>query len=279
MYPQSETGWSNKSGFVPTKTDMARIVNHLEMINRQGIKFNPKKKATTSQIAYKKGVAETRLRSMAQLRSFAAGIQATNTTRGLQRSAPNETGYVDIAGASYANDTTGSITLLNTVAQGASVNQRIGKKFMMKSIQMRGKAVAGTAGTINTAVCYLIYDKRPTGALPAITDILVTATAASFNNDTNSGRFRTIRRWDKMILGGQTLATNPIVGGTENGGASALNLDEYVKLNLPVVNKAAGTGAIGDIEEGALYFVTVGDQPAGTAASSTQVGFRLRFTE
>ena len=45
--------------------------------------------------------------------------------------------------------------------------------------------------------------------------------------------------------------------------------------STPVVYKAAGTGAIGDIEEGALYLVTVGQVAAGTAAAAMRVAFRL----
>jgi hypothetical protein len=49
--------------------------------------------------------------------------------------------------------------------------------------------------------------------------------------------------------------------------------------NLPVVYKAATTGAINDIEEGALYLVTVGNIAAGTAAANTSSAFRLRFKD
>ena len=47
----------------------------------------------------------------------------------------------------------------------------------------------------------------------------------------------------------------------------------------PVVYKAAGTGAIGDIEEGALYLVTIGQVAAGTAAAAARLAFRLRFLD
>ena len=46
--------------------------------------------------------------------------------------ASKETGYIDVAAADYVLDTTGSVTLLNTVAQGAAVTQRVGKKIVMK---------------------------------------------------------------------------------------------------------------------------------------------------
>ena len=47
--------------------------------------------------------------------------------------------------------------------------------------------------------------------------------------------------------------------------------------STPVVWGAAGTGAIGDIEEGGSSTVTVGQVAAGTAAAAMRVAFRLRF--
>ena len=43
------------------------------------------------------------------------------------------------------------------------------------------------------------------------------------------------------------------------------------------VFKSAGTGAINDIDEGALYIVTVGGNAAGTSAGIANIAFRLRF--
>lgn len=181
-----------------------------------------------------------------------------------------ETGYVDLAIANYALDTTGSVTLIATIAQGASVNQRIGKKAMYKSIQMRGLVYGGTTATINDVAYFIVYDKRPTGALPTVTDILVSASSEAFNNDANSGRFKVLKRCDHVLVGNSATPTVDNV---------AYEPDFYLKCRKPVVFKAAGTGAIGDIEEGALYLVTVGNIAAGTAAAVLSAGFRVRFTE
>lgn len=185
--------------------------------------------------------------------------------------ASKETGFVDLAAAAYAADTTGSITLIATIAQGASVNQRVGKKILLKSIQIRGNAKVNAA-TLLTDLAYLIvYDKRPTGALPAITDILVTANSNSLNNDANSGRFKILKRVDEVFSGN---ATTPATG------LEIKDMGAFLKLpNLPVNFKAAGTGAIGDIEMGALYLVTVGDSVAGTAAGNFALAFRTRFVD
>lgn len=199
-------------------------------------------------------------------------------TQGLNRRgvASKETGFVDTALASYNMDTTGSIVLIPTIAQGASVNQRIGKKIVLKSLQARGQVFNGSTGSINDVAFLIVYDKRPTGSLPAITDILVTATAASMNNDANSGRFQILKREDFLLVGNIT-GTPATQSLTET---SAMSADFFLDLKMkPEVFKAAGTGAIGDIEEGALYLVTVGSIAAGTAAATLSIAFRTRFVD
>lgn len=182
-----------------------------------------------------------------------------------------ETGFVDLAAATYGGDTTGSVTLIATVAQGASVNQRVGKKIALKSVQMRGNVSAGTTGTVADCTILIVYDRRPTGSLPAIGDILTAASATSFPNDANSGRFRTLRRMDLVLAGNST---------TPATGKEILDIDEFIDLKLkPCVYKAAGTGAIADIEEGALYLVTAGNQAAGTTAANINIAFRTRFVD
>lgn len=231
---------------------------------------------TVSKVPAKRMMVTTRTREVL------SNIRGTNLTRSapmmLNRRgvASKETGFVDTALANYNFDTTGSIALIATVAQGASVNQRIGKKALWKSLQARGQAFSGTVSAINDCAMLIVYDKRPTGALPAITDILVTASAGAMNNDANSGRFSILKRWDFVLLGNFTgvLATQQLTDVT------AASADFFLNLKSKKVDfKAAGTGAIGDIEEGALYIVTVGSQAAGTSAAVLNIGFRTRFVD
>lgn len=229
------------------------------------------------------GVAWYRMSKEQKLREIARR-QRIGRTQGFAAFAPRpaglnrravaskETGFVDLANANYNCDTTGSIALVATIAQGASVNQRVGKKVLLKSCQVRGVVYAGSTGTHAQAAWMLVYDRRPTGSLPAITDILVTANATAFTNDANSGRFRIVRRWSQSVTGN---TGTPVLTEELNW-----NIDEFINLrNLPEVFKAAGTGAIGDIEEGALYLVTVGSVAAGTAAPVAALGFRTRFVD
>lgn len=201
-----------------------------------------------------------------------AAILRQIKSRPLQRNGnlKQETGYVDLVSAQYVFDTTGSITLIATVAQGASVNQRIGKKIRWESIQLRGQTSSNSATTISDGAAIFIYDKRPTGSLPAITDILVSADSNSLNNDTNSGRFQILRRLNFLHLGNS---------GTPSTGREGFDVNEFFNVKRQGVFKAAGTGAIGDIEEGALYMVTTGNAVAGTGASKIQVSIRVRYRD
>lgn len=182
-----------------------------------------------------------------------------------------ETGYVDLASATRACDTTGTVTLVQTISQGAGTTQRVGKRVHLKSLNLRGLVQAGTAGVTALATILIVYDRRPTGVLPAITDILVSISSRSQNNDDNTGRFQIVRRWDYGVIGNIT---------TPSTGKEHYPIMEYVDMkNYPTTYKALATGAIGDIDSGAVYLVTLGDQAAGTGAPNSAVAIRTRFVD
>lgn len=183
------------------------------------------------------------------------------------RPSPKESGYVDFQ-QNFDFDTTGTIALIATVAQGTTVNQRVGKKIVWKGIQCRGYMFSNTTAIFNDCALMIVYDNRPTGALPAITDILVTANSTAMNNDANSGRFKILKRLDFRLAGSSTTQLD----------VSTASADFYLPLlNSPCEFKAAGTGAIADISEGCLYCVTVGINAAGTTAAAANLNFRTRF--
>jgi len=180
-----------------------------------------------------------------------------------------ELGYVDTASAAEFS-TTGTITLLNTVPQGAGVEQRVGKKIALKGLQCRGQMTNKSTAVTNDIALMIVYDKRPTGSLPHISDILEAVSASALNNDNNSGRFKILKRIDELLLGNGTNLTD----------MTAKGCDWWLDLKgLPTVYKALGTGAIADIEDGALYLVCVGDTATGTAAASLVANFRVRFLD
>lgn len=192
--------------------------------------------------------------------------------RGLVRRLGQEINFVDTAAASREMSTTGAISLLATIAQGAAQTQRIGRKIVLKSIQVRGSVYTGTTTVTSKVSWIIVYDKRPTGVLPAITDILVTANSNSMTNSENVGRFQIVARKDYAMVG------NTGTAGQQDS-KTMYNVEKFIKIRKPMVFKSAGNGAIGDIEQGALYIVTVGDQATGTSDCSAYLGFRTRFLD
>jgi len=220
-----------------------------------------------------KGVTAAR-RALSSRKSYTARSNIVSSARFKSMvAAQQDPGFVDLASATYNYSTTGSIALLNTVAQGASNSQRIGKRYRLKSLQCRGYILNNPDAIANDNAFLIVYDKKPTGSLPAITDILVSANSISFNNDANSGRFQILKRVDFIMTGNNT-STATVQSNT------IMSCDFFLNLKMkPVVCKAAGTGAIGDIEEGALYLVTVGSTAAGTSAATGTMAFRVRYVE
>lgn len=216
--------------------------------------------------------------AMSANRAYAVASMTAGYQKGLVRAYAKEKGYVDVAPATYACNTTGTITLLNTVAQGAAVTQRVGKKIVMKGLQMRGRLQNDTQALFNDVAYMIVYDKRPTGALPLVTDILNTISPDSMNNDANAGRFRILKRVDEVLIGNRDPTGAPTYPSLTD--RTVLGQDWWLDMkSAPVTYKAAGTGAIGDIEEGALYLVTVGSGAAGAGDADLVSGFRLRFLD
>ena len=120
-------------------------------------------------------------------------------------------------------------------------------------MQIRGTVQANATTVSNNSAWLIVYDRRPTGSLPAITDVLSSATAISFTGDASSGRFQILKRWNDTILGnvGDRSADGQVKRRRRRVPLAAL---------LPCAYKAAGTGAIGDIRQGALYLSHGGRQ-------------------
>lgn len=211
-----------------------------------------------------------RRRTLASRRNYSMMARKRNYLRRVNQRKPIEVNYIDLASASYGCNTTGSLTLIATIAQGAAQTQRIGRKIRFKSIQVRGFVSSDTTTAFTTASWFLVYDKRPTGTLPAITDVLDSASANSLTNTQNVGRFQIIKRKNYSLCG------NTGTAGQQTA-KTAYYVDEFIKFSKASVFKAAGTGAIGDIEQGALYLVTVGSTAAGTSDAIANLTFRTRF--
>ncbi len=199
-------------------------------------------------------------------------------TRGsaVSRARVQEKKFFDLASANYALNTTGSITHIDVVPQGNTVQSRIGRKYRLTGLQIRGNAQSEATTTVTTGAMYIIWDRRPCGALAAITDFLETAHGVSFTNRDNSSRFKILKkmRWSFAGESDTTTGANP---------GRMYDVDEYIDLKrhglVAEATTTDTTGAIGTRESGAILAVTVGITAAGTAAANITCTYRTSFTE
>jgi len=186
--------------------------------------------------------------------------------------AGNDAKFVDLALGTYANNTTGSITLVATIPQGTTVNAREGKACQLTSVRIRGRVQADATTTTTAYANYLVWDSQPNKALAAITDVLGSADPSAFPNRENAQRFKIIKQWRGTLSGNTTAPAATDV---------TVDVDDYIPLKDCVTSFTAAdtTGVIGNIVTGALLFVSVGSTVAGTADANTIVGFRVNFKD
>ena len=137
-----------------------------------------------------------------------------------------ESGFVDLAAATYACNSTGSITLIATVAQGTSVNQR-GQE---DSMEVDANPRHGAGQRDNREQQQRVADRlRPSSdRLCRPSPTCLSATAISFTNDANSGRFQILKRWNDTILG------NVGTAGQQTDKSSVV-VDEFLSLRSPAL--------------------------------------------
>jgi len=180
-----------------------------------------------------------------------------------QGSHGDELKTIDIAAGVFEFSSTGTITLINGIAQGTDFTNRVGRKFNMKSILIRGRISVGATPTGATWRLMLIYDKQTNGEAPVITDIIDAIGMSGVQNLSNRDRFVVI-----MDKAGWVEATTKIT----------MPFKKYKRCNLEVIN--GGTGAtVGSIQTGALWLISVGNLAAGATAPVGALTTRVRFKD
>lgn len=173
-------------------------------------------------------------------------------------SATKDFKYVDTAITVSGCDTTGALTLLNGLSQGSDISNRIGRKYMNKSIELRGyftTQVAAGATAPQAIRVALICDNQPTGVAPTLVQIFDTISGTTFKRLDFRNRFTIIK--DKLWTPCGVYET-----ASSTDSSSSPTVHWYKKINLKTVNM--GTGAtISAINSGALYLVTLGTSAAG----------------
>jgi len=177
--------------------------------------------------------------------------------------------YVDVtlSPGTTRTDTTGDVILLNGIARGDDVSDRIGRKVIIKSLEARFYAyvTAGT-GVDQSNRVMLVYDKQPSGAAPNITDVLVSVSTTALKNENNSQRF--------TILYDQIYYLN---GSGESDSAKIWHT--YRRLNFPVQFNAGYAATVADIQSGAIWLMVMGSEARGATASAINGRTRIKFID
>lgn len=193
--------------------------------------------------------------------------------RGTYSRSQAEKKYIDIQSAAYECDTTGSVVALNLCDEGTSVSERIGRKICIKSVQIRGFLLPQD-GQVSSASCrvMLVWDKQVNGVIATIAEILSASTSHSFMNLDNRERFVVLM--DKMFSFGISDTTMPL-----GNGPSTAVVNKYKKMPEGSFTIFDGTGGgIADVNTGALYLVTIGNNQAGLGRNLV-AATRVRYTD
>lgn len=190
--------------------------------------------------------------------------------------------------ATAAADTNAGGAGVVGIASGAAFNQRIGRKIFLKYVSVRARIywlqmVAATA--LNTVIAQrvrmmLLYDRQPNLALPSNANIVMNINPGlaidTFQEDSNRDRF--VRLLDQVIpttcWGGAT------PGANDN---SIVIVNKVVKINGIQVYNDVGTGGVGSIQTGSLFWLFMWDLPGTGSAATTppiiDLVTRLRYSD
>lgn len=182
---------------------------------------------------------------------------------------------------------TGGVQVLNNVSPGTDVNNRVGDRISMKSIEFRMYiAYLSNVGTLGgeDGRFMIVYDRQPVpGTTPAITTILQNTTgttaAYGFPNPDNKGRFVILH--DSFFSSADSQkATSAIVPfqaqGVSDGGGFKPHIHKYIKLrNAQTIFERGST----NIHTGALYAVTLGSAAAGSEQFEAYITTRVTYTD
>jgi len=195
---------------------------------------------------------------------------------------------VDNAVAVYEFNDTGTIGHIGGTVPGSGRWQRIGRQMNYRSVHIKGTIYIATpnVGTVSNeyARLVLVYDKSPNGSTPSMGDILadvdsagaVTTNSFSGLNLNNSKRFLILRD-GRFCLPGNAGAQAMTLTSTNTEDPADINW--YVKLkDLPCEYKG-DTAGIASISTGALYLLTISDQPVANKGIAVKLAARTRYVD
>lgn len=165
-------------------------------------------------------------------------------------------------------DEVGSVVLLNPCRQGVESFNRIGRKIVMKYIELRFETRVKPGGFSQVHRMMIVQDMQPNGVAMTFSQ-LITAGAwyhsGPYNLD-NEDRFRVLMD-ERVFLSDY---------GTSNAQHC---FEKFIEVDIPVTFNKSSNGNIGDIQTNSLYLCVCGQLPAGDGAGYYDHVSRVRFID
>lgn len=204
------------------------------------------------------------------------------TSRTIPRSF--ELKYKDTGLNTYVANTTGQFVLLNGIGQGTDADDRVGRKLVIKNIQIRamirteGSETMGASSQPASIVqMLLVWDKQPNGAAPLITQLLEHAHPVSPIKMDNRDRFRILARktWTIGAYIRSNTATQSLITTAQN----QTHMKCYKKVNLETIYNSVSAADITTITSGALWMIWLGNQGSSLTNPQIPCSARIRYND
>ncbi len=184
---------------------------------------------------------------------------------------------IDINDATVASGGTIQADLL-TIPEGNGEEERIGRQITIKKILWRYNIIlpstATATDTSDIVRVMLIQDKQCNGAQPAVADILESDDYQSFNNLSNSKRFRVL--YDKTHAMSAHSGSGRGTTDTLSYGEVEMQRSWFKNCNMQIeYDNTATTGVITSIRSNNITCLLVGR--SGVAAFSSKL--RIRYSD
>lgn len=182
---------------------------------------------------------------------------------------PPERKFVTIANVGVATIGTGAVFLMNNIAEGAGVSERVGRKITMTDYLVRMNfVITGAAAPTQTIRVMVIYDSQTNSTTPVLSEILEFATtgttvAVSALNLNNRDRFKVL---------------NDVIFTMVQGSNTERVHCKLFRKNLKLTTTYdAATGGVASIQNGGLFLVVSGQ--TNDVASIYDYNGRTRYTD
>lgn len=178
--------------------------------------------------------------------------------------------HVDTTSSGTFDHSGGSpgIVLLNGIVAGTGKSERVGRKILMKSLELRIKFQKGTNS--NNIRMLIVYDKQANQTLPTCADVVNVTTSAldpyQAKNLDNAERFVILK--DVNIDFANSGSVAPVTWFQKI----------FLRLNLPVRFDSTA-GGYTDITSGSLVLMFFDNNSTGSAYSTCYYGARVKYSD